>query len=149
LAEDPAGIYDCTHSFVCVEVFPKDGAPMGQIMRLRRRATAAFGIEDQNNGYGHENAFTRLIERYGSSTRPNCCLVPTGGSLVKALLSPSGRQGLAGSLPTAARARLKGKISPRKALAAPEAAGPEAGTPHLQASRVQGRAPRAQPEHRR
>jgi hypothetical protein len=82
---------------------------MGQIMRLRRRATAAFGIEDQNNGYGHENAFTRLIERYGSSTRPNCCLVPTGGSLVKALLSPSGRRRLAGSLPTAARALLKGK----------------------------------------
>ena len=40
LAEDPHGIYDCTHCFACVEVCPKDVAPMDQIMRLRRRATA-------------------------------------------------------------------------------------------------------------
>jgi succinate dehydrogenase / fumarate reductase, iron-sulfur subunit len=58
LAEDPAGIHDCTHSFACVDVCPTDVAPMEQIMRLRRRATADFGIKDQNNGYGHENAFT-------------------------------------------------------------------------------------------
>src|SRR5205807_199394 len=51
LAEDPHGMYDCTHCFACVEVCPKDVAPMNQIMRLRRRATADFGIKDQNNGY--------------------------------------------------------------------------------------------------
>src|ERR687897_3701468 len=39
LAEDPHGIYDCTHCFACVEECPKDVAPMNQIMRLRRRAT--------------------------------------------------------------------------------------------------------------
>ena len=39
LAEDPHGIYDCTHCFACIEVCPKDVAPMSQIMRLRRRAT--------------------------------------------------------------------------------------------------------------
>ena len=43
LAEDPHGIYDCTHCFACVEVCPKDVAPMNQIMRLRRRATGDFG----------------------------------------------------------------------------------------------------------
>ena len=42
LAEDPHGIYDCTHCFACVEVCPKDVAPMNQIMRLRRRATNDF-----------------------------------------------------------------------------------------------------------
>ena len=57
LAEDPHGIYDCTHCFACVEVCPKDVAPMNQIMRLRRRATDDFEIKDPNNGYGHEKAF--------------------------------------------------------------------------------------------
>ena len=46
LAEDPHGIYDCTHCFACVEVCPKDVAPMSQIMRLRRRATGDFEIKD-------------------------------------------------------------------------------------------------------
>src|SRR4051794_17822822 len=39
LAEDPHGIFDCTHCFQCIEVCPKEVAPMSQIMRLRRRAT--------------------------------------------------------------------------------------------------------------
>ncbi|MDQ4072133.1 MAG: succinate dehydrogenase/fumarate reductase iron-sulfur subunit, partial [Actinomycetota bacterium] len=52
LAEDPHGIYDCTHCFACIEVCPKDVDPMGQIMRLRRRATADYAIKDRNNGYG-------------------------------------------------------------------------------------------------
>ena len=43
LAEDPHGIYDCTHCFACVEVCPKDVAPMNQIMRLRRRRPATTG----------------------------------------------------------------------------------------------------------
>ena len=46
LAEDPHGIYDCTHCFACVEVCPKDVAPMNQIMRLRRRATGDYEIKD-------------------------------------------------------------------------------------------------------
>ena len=37
LAEDPHGIYDCTHCFNCIEACPKGVAPMSQIMRLRRR----------------------------------------------------------------------------------------------------------------
>src|SRR5207253_1317893 len=49
LAEDPHGMYDCTHCFACIEVCPKDVAPMNQIMRLRRRATGDYGIKDSNN----------------------------------------------------------------------------------------------------
>ena len=63
LAEDPHGIYDCTHCFACVEVCPKDVAPMNQIMRLRRKATGDHGIKDKNNGYGHEKAFVDIIEK--------------------------------------------------------------------------------------
>ena len=66
LAEDPHGIYDCTHCFACVEVCPKDVAPMDQIMRLRRRATGDYEIKDHNNGYGHEKAFVDIIERWGT-----------------------------------------------------------------------------------
>src|ERR671934_2250000 len=64
LAEDPHGIYDCTHCFACVEVCPKGVAPMDQIMRLRRRATGDFEIRDVNNGYGHGRAFTEIVERW-------------------------------------------------------------------------------------
>ena len=38
LANDPHGIYDCTHCFSCIEACPKGVAPMNQIMRLRRLA---------------------------------------------------------------------------------------------------------------
>src|SRR5918996_222201 len=66
LAEDPHGIYDCTHCFACVEVCPKDVAPMDQIMRLRRRATDDYEIKDRNNGYGHSWAFVNIIEKWGT-----------------------------------------------------------------------------------
>ena len=42
LAEDPHGIFDCTHCFQCIEVCPKEVAPMSQIMRLRRAGTGAW-----------------------------------------------------------------------------------------------------------
>src|SRR5919112_6376100 len=89
LAEDPHGMYDCTHCFACIEVCPKDVAPMNQIMRLRRRATNDFGIKDRNNGYGHEKAFVNLIEKYGTLFEAQ--LLPRSfgdGSLVKAQLRP-------------------------------------------------------------
>ena len=46
LAQDPQGIFDCTHCFKCVEACPKDVNPMGQIMRLRRIATNDQHIVD-------------------------------------------------------------------------------------------------------
>ena len=65
LAEDPHGIYDCTHCFNCIEACPKDVAPMSQIMRLRRIAGAEHGIDDRNNGHRHEMAFVKNIEKNG------------------------------------------------------------------------------------
>ena len=50
LAQDPQGIYDCTHCFSCVTACPKGVAPMDQIMRLRRLATDDEEIDDKNNG---------------------------------------------------------------------------------------------------
>ena len=66
LAQDPHGIYDCTHCFSCIDACPKDVAPMDQIMRLRRRAGDGYDIDDDNNGHRHELAFTKIIERKGT-----------------------------------------------------------------------------------
>jgi succinate dehydrogenase / fumarate reductase iron-sulfur subunit len=121
LAEDPHGLFDCTHCFQCIEVCPKDVAPMSQIMRLRRRATQDFGIKDRNNGYGHEKAFTGLIEKYG--TLHEAQLLPRSfgdGSLIKSQISPHGLKNLIPALPTAVRGLTSGKVSPGKALRHPK-----------------------------
>jgi succinate dehydrogenase / fumarate reductase iron-sulfur subunit len=117
LAEDPHGIYDCTHCFACVEVCPKDVAPMNQIMRLRRRATADYDIKDINNGYGHEKAFTGLIETYG--TLHEAQLVPRSfgeGSLIKSQVKPKALAQLTAQLPTVINGLKSGKVSPVKAV---------------------------------
>jgi succinate dehydrogenase iron-sulfur subunit len=121
LAEDPHGIYDCTHCFACVEVCPKDVAPMNQIMRLRRRATNDFQIKDSNNGYGHEKAFSNIIEKWG--TLHEAQLLPRSfgdGSLVKGQLSPDGAKQLTANLPTVIHGLKSGKVKINKALLHPK-----------------------------
>jgi succinate dehydrogenase / fumarate reductase iron-sulfur subunit len=121
LAEDPHGLYDCTHCFACVEVCPKDVAPMNQIMRLRRRATGDYEIKDANNGYGHETSFTGIIEKWG--TLHEAQLLPRSfgdGSLLKGQTRPAAVKQLVASLPTALRGLARGKITPRKALVHPK-----------------------------
>jgi succinate dehydrogenase iron-sulfur subunit len=109
LAEDPHGIYDCTHCFSCVDACPKGVAPMDQIMRLRRRA-GEEGIEDPHNGHNHEAAFVKIIEQKGTldeallqqeSYAPGVKgkLKPTKGAI----------EGLGKSLPTVLRAIRSGK----------------------------------------
>ena len=110
LAEDPHGIYDCTHCFNCVQVCPKGVAPMDQIMRLRRRATRDFGIDDSNNGRRHEESFTRIIEKKGTLDERKLLQDSLGP------LRPQGQIALLRALPTGLRGFAKGKITPRKAL---------------------------------
>jgi succinate dehydrogenase / fumarate reductase iron-sulfur subunit len=117
LAEDPHGIYDCTHCFACVEVCPKDVAPMNQIMRLRRRATGDYEIKDANNGYGHEKAFVGLIERYG--TLHESQLLPRSygqGSLIRSQFDPASLKQLLPTTGTVVNGLKSGKVSPIKAL---------------------------------
>jgi succinate dehydrogenase iron-sulfur subunit len=121
LAEDPHGIYDCTHCFACIEVCPKDVAPMSQIMRLRRRATGDYEIKDRNNGYGHEHAFVGLVENYGTLFEAQ--LLPRSfgdGSLIKGQLEPTAAKQLTRELPTAMRGLKSGKVTPKKALLHPK-----------------------------
>jgi succinate dehydrogenase / fumarate reductase iron-sulfur subunit len=117
LAEDPHGLYDCTHCFACIEVCPKDVAPMSQIMRLRRRATNDYGIRDINNGFGHEKAFVDLIETYGTLFEAQ--LLPRSfgeGSMVRGQTKPAAVKQLMANLPTAARGLKSGKVNPVKAI---------------------------------
>jgi succinate dehydrogenase / fumarate reductase iron-sulfur subunit len=110
LAEDPHGIYDCTHCFSCVEVCPKGVAPMDQIMRLRRRATRDFEINDQNNGRRHEHSFTNIIKKKGILDERKLLQDSFGP------FRPEGGIALLRSLPTGLRGFARGKITPRKAL---------------------------------
>jgi succinate dehydrogenase / fumarate reductase iron-sulfur subunit len=109
LANDPHGIYDCTHCFSCIDACPKGVAPMDQIMRLRRKA-GEEGIEDPNSGHDHEIAFVKIIEKKGTLDEA-LLLQESFAPGVKGKLKPNKRaiREMIGSLPTAIRAFKTGK----------------------------------------
>ena len=111
LAEDPHGIYDCTHCFNCIEACPKGVAPMSQIMRLRRIAGADHEIDDRNNGHRHEMAFVKNIERNGLLHEADLLPDSYGGKF-----HPRAVPELVGSLPVILKALQRGKVTPKKAL---------------------------------
>src|SRR5919201_4699839 len=111
LAQDPHGIYDCTHCFQCVDACPKGVAPMDQIMRLRRAADHEHDIDDVNNGRRHELAFTKIIERKGTLDESLLLQESYAQGVVGKLMPTSGAiKGLLGSLPTAVRGLRTGKM---------------------------------------
>ncbi|HTN23858.1 MAG TPA: succinate dehydrogenase/fumarate reductase iron-sulfur subunit [Solirubrobacteraceae bacterium] len=116
LAEDPHGIYDCTHCFMCIDACPKDVAPMSQIMRLRRRAGSDFGIVDRNNGERHEEAFVTLVHQYGLLNEAELLPRSIAGNSPLAKLKPSAQKELASSLPSIAKALLRRKVTPAAVL---------------------------------
>ena len=111
LAQDPQGIYDCTHCFSCVTACPKGVAPMDQIMRLRRLATDDEEIDDKNNGRRHEAAFTKIIQKKG--TLDEALLLQesfAAGVKGKLMPRPAAIKGLLESIPTALRGIRTGKM---------------------------------------
>jgi succinate dehydrogenase / fumarate reductase iron-sulfur subunit len=111
LSEDEHGIYDCTHCFNCIDACPKGVDPMSQIMRLRRVAGSDFEIEDRNNGYRHEHAFVKNIRKNGLLHEADLLPDSYGGKL-----NPRAVPELISSLPTAATALARRKITPKTAL---------------------------------
>ncbi|MGB6424333.1 MAG: 4Fe-4S dicluster domain-containing protein, partial [Solirubrobacterales bacterium] len=111
LANDPHGIYDCTHCFSCIDACPKGVAPMNQIMRLRRIAGHEHGIEDVNNGHSHEAAFVKIIEKKGTLDE-SLLLQESFAPGIKGKLMPTKRaiKGLLESIPTAIRGIRTGKM---------------------------------------
>jgi succinate dehydrogenase / fumarate reductase iron-sulfur subunit len=116
LAEDPQGIYDCTHCFKCVDACPKDVNPMGQIMRLRRIAGEDQHITDQNNGHRHEQAIVTLIKDYGLMHEAEIPPRSYGGNSWFAKFHPAAGKELLSSMPVAIRGVLKGKLNPKIAI---------------------------------
>ena len=117
LADDPHGIYDCTHCFKCIDACPKGVAPMSQIMRLRRRAGSDFEITDPNNGERHERAFVSLVKQYGLLNEAELLPRSYGGDSPLAKFHPAAAKELSSSLPSIAKALLRRKVTPKAALA--------------------------------
>jgi succinate dehydrogenase / fumarate reductase iron-sulfur subunit len=136
LAEDPHGIYDCTHCFNCIEACPKGVAPMSQIMRLRRVATGTYHIEDRNNGQRHEHAFVKNIRRNGLLHEADLLPDSYGGKF-----HPRAVPELVRSLPAIVRALQRRKVTPGKALLHPHKAEPAVKRifDHVEAKRPQER----------
>ena len=111
LANDPHGIYDCTHCFSCIDACPKGVAPMNQIMRLRRLAGDAHEIDDVNNGRRHELAFVKIIEKKGTLDESGL-LQESFAPGIKGKLMPrlASIKGLFESIPTAIRGIRTGKM---------------------------------------
>jgi succinate dehydrogenase / fumarate reductase iron-sulfur subunit len=116
LAEDPHGIYDCTHCFKCIEACPKGVAPMNQIMRLRRRAGSDHHIKDRNNGERHEAAFVTLVKNYGLLWEAELLPRSYGGNSWFGKFAPPAGLELAASLPAITKAVLRRKVTPMAAL---------------------------------
>jgi succinate dehydrogenase / fumarate reductase, iron-sulfur subunit len=111
LAQDPEGIFDCTHCFKCVDACPKDVNPMGQIMRLRRIATNDHHIVDRNNGERHEAAFTGLIKDNGLLWEAELLPRSYGGASWFGKLHPAAGKELLSSLPSVVKALIRGKVT--------------------------------------
>jgi succinate dehydrogenase / fumarate reductase iron-sulfur subunit len=116
LAEDPHGIYDCTHCFKCIDACPKGVAPMSQIMRLRRRAGDDHGINDRNNGHRHEKAFVSLVRDNGLLWEAELLPRSYGGDSFFGKFAPPAALELVDSLPVITKALLRRKVTPMGAL---------------------------------
>jgi succinate dehydrogenase / fumarate reductase iron-sulfur subunit len=116
LAEDPHGIYDCTHCFKCIEACPKGVAPMSQIMRLRRRAGNDHHIVDRNNGERHEAAFVTLVKDHGLLWEAELLPRSYGGNSFFGKFAPPAALELVDSLPVITKALLRRKVTPAGAL---------------------------------
>jgi succinate dehydrogenase / fumarate reductase iron-sulfur subunit len=116
LAEDPHGMYDCTHCFKCIDACPKGVAPMNQIMRLRRRSGNDHHIVDRNNGDRHERAFVSLVRSGGLLHEAELLPRSYGGDSWFGKFHPKAGAELLDSLPVITRAVLRRKVTPAGAL---------------------------------
>jgi succinate dehydrogenase / fumarate reductase iron-sulfur subunit len=116
LAQDPLGIYDCTHCFNCIDACPKGVDPMSQIMRLRRIAADDEDIVDDNNGSRHEHAFATLVRDYGLLHEAELLPRSYGGDSWFGKFHPAAGKELLSSLPVIFYGLLRRKMSPKLAL---------------------------------
>ena len=84
---------------------------MGQIMRLRRIATADYHIRDRNNGRRHEEAFKTLVRDNGLLWEAELLPRSYGGNSWFGKFAPSAAKELLSSLPSITKGLLRRKVS--------------------------------------
>lgn len=101
LNDEEGGIWDCTRCFYCVEVCPKDVAPMDRIMEMREAAIEA-GNKD-TPGYRHTESAYNSVKKYGRLDETRLALDSAGWTNVPRLLDLA---------PIGFKAMMKGKLPP-------------------------------------
>jgi succinate dehydrogenase / fumarate reductase iron-sulfur subunit len=139
LSEDEHGIYDCTHCFNCIDACPKGVEPMGQIMRLRRKAGSDYGIVDRNNGHRHEDAFVTLVRDYGLLNEAELLPRSYGGNSWFGKFHPAAGKELLSSISTVLTGVIRGKVSPKIILFGHKLAKPDRASLKRIYSTVEGR----------
>ena len=99
LNDEHGGIWDCTRCLQCVEVCPKDVAPMERIMELRDMAIEAGNRN--TSGYRHTESFVNSVRRLGRVDETRLVVDSIGWTNVPGLLKEA---------PVAVNALLKGKL---------------------------------------
>lgn len=105
----PGGVWDCTHCYQCVEVCPKDVAPMERIVAMRR-IMMDMGMNG-HNGAKRSNAFVDIVGEYGRLDETRLLMRSLSG--VGELISSYSKVGW--------RALWKGKLPPLRPHRIPEA----------------------------
>ncbi len=104
-----SGVWDCTRCYECVEVCPKDVAPMDRIMALRDRAMEQ-GYDD-NYGARHTEAFAESVSHSGWLNELMLPIKTLGMFNLPAMMSMA---------PVGLRALLRGKMPPLFHKSVPE-----------------------------
>ncbi len=98
---EPNGVWDCTRCMQCVEVCPKDVAPMDRIMSLREMAMESGHVN--TNGARHAKAFSDSVKHSGWLDELRLPIKSFGILNIKAMI---------GLIPTGIRAQMNGKRPP-------------------------------------
>ncbi len=101
LNDEDGGIWDCTRCMQCVEVCPKDVAPMDRIMELRDAAIEAGNTN--TSGYRHTESFYNSVKKNGRLDETRLAVDSAGWTNIPRLLDLA---------PIGLKAMMKGKLPP-------------------------------------
>ena len=101
LNNEDGGIWDCTRCMQCVEVCPKDVAPMDRIMEMRERAIEAGNRN--THGYHHTESFYKSVKKNGRLDETRLAIDSAGWANIPRLLDLA---------PIGMKALIKGKLPP-------------------------------------
>jgi succinate dehydrogenase / fumarate reductase iron-sulfur subunit len=101
LNNEDGGIWDCTRCMQCVEVCPKDVAPMERIMEMRDSAIEAGN--KNTSGYRHTESMYNSVKKHGRLDETRLAIDSAGWTNVPRMLDLA---------PIGLKALIKGKLPP-------------------------------------